>query len=119
LAPSRDFAEVDEALVDQPLVDRLHAHELGTDLVEHRGDRLLDALAAEAQRIAVAQLVRLVLARRCPGRHGRTGECAVVERHLDLDRRVAPRVEDLACADLLDDRHRCSVPRIPSICPPA
>ena len=108
----RRAVEVDEALVDQPLVDRLHAHELGTDLVQHRGDGLLDALAAEAQRVAVAQLVRLVLARRRARWHRRAGQCAVVERNLDLDRRIAPRVEDLACADLLDDRHRCSIPRI-------
>ena len=55
---------------------------------------------------------RLVLARGRARRHGRAGQCAVVERDLDLDRRVAPRVEDLACPDLLDDRHHCSVPRI-------
>ena len=34
-----------------------------------------------------------------------------VERHLDLDRRVSPRVEDLACVDALDRRHgRGSLP---------
>ena len=40
------------------------------------------------------------------GGHGGTGERAVVEGHLDLDRGVASGIEDLACADEFDGRHR-------------
>ena len=109
-APSRDLSGVPSrstsALVDQPLVDGLHAGQLGADLVEDGGDGLLDALAAEPQRVAVAQLDRLVLAGRRPGGHRGPGQRPVVQGDLDLDRRVPSRVEDLAGADLLDDRHQ-------------
>ena len=39
------------------------------------------------------------------GRNGGTGHGAVDEGHLDLDGRIAARVENFARGDLLDDGH--------------
>ena len=96
--------EVEQRLVDEALVVGAQPDDRGRDLVEHRLDGLLDALAAVAGG-AVAQLDRLVLARRRAGRHRGPGERSVDQGHLDLDRRVAAGVEDLAGSDLLDDGH--------------
>ena len=52
--------------------------------------------------LAVAQLDRLVLARRGAGRDRGAAERARVEADLDLDRRVPARVEDLAAVDVDD-----------------
>jgi hypothetical protein len=67
-----------------------------------RGDGVEDALAAVARGVAVAELDRLVGAGRRPD-----GTMARPDRrrrrgHVDLDRRVAARVEDLAADDVLD-----------------
>src|SRR5437870_273107 len=69
------------------------------------GDRLGDLAVAVADRgphaltqvlrAAVAQLGRLELAGGGAGRHGRPPHRAGPQREFDLDRRVAPRVEDL------------------------
>ena len=61
------------------------------------------ALAAVARLVAVAQLDRLVGAGRRARRHGRPADRAVGEDDVDLDRRVAARVEDLARVDDVDD----------------
>ena len=54
--------------------------------------------------VAVAQLDGLVGAGRGAGRDGGPADRAVGEDDVDLDRRVAPRVEDLAGVDVVDDR---------------
>ena len=69
------------------------AHRLG-DLAVDVGDRLGDALAA-ARLAAVAQLERLVHAGRRARGHRRAARRARLEADLDLDGRVAARVEDL------------------------
>ncbi len=63
-----------------------------------------DPLAAEA-RAAVAQLDRLVLARRRARRHRGPAGGAGVEDHLDLDGRVATGIEDLTADDGDDVAH--------------
>ena len=100
----RRAVEVDQRLVDQPLVVGAQPDDRGRDLVEHGLHRFLDALTAVAG-TAVAQFHRLVLAGRRARRHRGTGERAVQQGHFDLDRRVAAGVEDLAGSDLLDDGH--------------
>ncbi len=73
----------------------------------------------------VAQLHGLELAGRGAGGNSGAPGGLRVERHLDLDRRVSPRVEDLACVDALDRRHgrgslpgpRCSRPARGSAAP--
>ena len=89
-----------------PLLAGVEADQLGADLVEDGVDRLLDALAEVALLVAVAALDRLEGAGGGAGGHRRAGDGAVVEGHLDLDRRVAARVEDLAGAYCLDGGHR-------------
>src|SRR5260370_14807349 len=71
--------------------------------------RFEHALAAVAALVAVAQLDRLVGAGRCPRWHGRPPQLARLEDHVDLDRRVAARIEDLSAMDTGDaGRHMSS-----------
>ena len=96
--------ELVHGLVDDPLVVGVQALDGGTDLLDHRVDGLLDALA-QVPVAAVAQLDRLELAGGRAARHGGPAERAVVEQDLDLDSGVAARVEDLARADSFDGCH--------------
>ncbi len=108
MAPSRDLSgravEIQQGLIDQPLIVGGQADDRRGDLVENGLHGLLDALAAVTG-AAVAQLHRFVLAGRRTRRHRCPGERAVGQGHLDLDRRVATGVEDLAGSNLLDDGH--------------
>ena len=112
LAPSRDLfggaVELDQASGRAPPCSAASGADerLGDVAVDVR-DRLRDALARPGV-AAVAQLGRLELAGRGARRHRGAAAGAGVERHLDLDRRVAPRVEDLARVYALD-RRPCSV----------
>ena len=65
-------------------------------------DRLQDALAEVASLVAVTQLKRFKLARRCARRRCRTTEAAVLQDDIDFHRRVAARVNDFACMDAFD-----------------
>ena len=69
------------------------------DDVDDVVDGRQDALAAVAALVAVAQLDRLVGAGGGARRDGRPADGAVVEDDVDLDGRVAARVEDLAGVD--------------------
>src|SRR5262249_20528751 len=73
-------------------------------LAVHVGDRLGDALA-DPLLATVAQLDRLELTGR--GTRGNRGDAARagLQRHLDLDRRVAPGIEDLTGVDGGDRAH--------------
>jgi len=62
-------------------------------------DRLAHPLAAVAFLVAVAQLDRLMGAGRGTGRHHRGRARSATERHVDGDRRIAARIEDLAGRD--------------------
>jgi hypothetical protein len=97
--------------VDEPLLAGLEAEQLRADLVEHGVDRVLDALAQVAALVAVAQLQRLVGAGGGPGGHRGTGDGAVVQTDLDLDGRIAARVEDLAGYEAFNGGHVCSLVR--------
>src|SRR5581483_3748854 len=55
--------------------------------------------------VAVAQLDRLALAGGSAGRHRRAAPRAGLQLHLDLDRGIAARVENLARIDAGDRRH--------------
>jgi hypothetical protein len=97
--------ELEHPAVDLALVERVHTHQL-------RRDDLVDvaacgqhALPPVALLVAVTELERLVLSGGRAGRDRGTSEGAVVEVHVDLDGRVAPRVEDLARTDGADGRH--------------
>ena len=66
---------------------------------------LADALAQPARLVPVAFFDRLMGAGRRARRHRRAAEAAVLQRHLDLHRRVAPAVEDLAGVDVENRGH--------------
>ena len=90
-------------VVDGRLVGRVHAQDLRSDLVVHVGDSAEDALA-HVPITLVAQLDGLIRARRRTARHRRAVQLAA--RHdVDLDRRVAARVEDLARLHGVDGGH--------------
>ena len=79
--------------------DGIEAVERRGDRLGHVGDRPEHALAAEPRRVAVAQLDRLVGTGRGAGRHRRPTDRAVGQDDVDLDGRVAARIEDLAGVD--------------------
>ena len=101
----RGAVEVEQGLVDQPLLVDVVPDDLLVDVLQDRGDRLLDTLAAVPGLVAVAQFDGLELAGGRARGHGRPGDGVVVEQNLDLDSGVAARVEDLAGADGLDGGH--------------
>ena len=107
----RRAVEIDHRLVDGDLVLRLHAADMIEDLAVDRRDGLGDALAEELGFVAVAQLDRLVRAGRGARRHRGAAHRAVLEHHVDLDRRIAPAVEDLA-GDDIDDRGHARAPDV-------
>ena len=93
----------------------VEAADLLGDLAVDVGDGSGDALAAEAI-TAVAQLDRLVLAGRRAARHGRPPRRPAGEHDVDLDRRVAPRVEDLPALHVHDLTHGSATVVVPSEC---
>jgi len=105
---ARRTVEVHQGLVDQSLVVGGQADHRRGDRVEHPLDRLLHTLAAVA-RAAVAQLDGLVLAGGGPGGDRRACRGSVDQGDLDLDGRIAARIEDLAGGDLFDDGHGLSL----------
>src|SRR5581483_3372307 len=101
----RGAVQVDEGGVHAPLVQGLHALDGAGDLVvdvAHGGGHAL----AHPGRAAVPQLDRLELPGGRPRGHDGAPLGPRVEEDLDLDGGVAPGVEDLAGADVLDITHR-------------
>ena len=90
--------EVEHSLVDILLAGGVHPEQRRGDRVADMTQRLLHALSAEPG-LVVAQLDRFAGPGGGAGGHGRPTETTPGEEHLDLDCRVAPRVEDLAGAD--------------------
>jgi hypothetical protein len=100
----RRAVERDQGLVDGNLVFRLHA---GDGIENLRVDRLHGAAHALAAitLAAVAALDRLVRAGRGAGRHRGAADDAVFQQDIDLDGRIAARVEDFACNNVGDRGH--------------
>ena len=104
--------ELAQQRVDDALRHRVEAVEGVGDLAVDEADGVLDTLAAVAV-AAVAQLDGFVLAGRRAARHGGTPGGAGVEDDLDLDGRVAARIEDLAADDFDDLTHGSATYRSP------
>ena len=99
---------LDEQQVDLALVDGVHAHQRVGDLAVDVLHRLEDALAAPGL-APVAQFDRFEAARRGARRHRGPAHRPARELHLDLDRRVAARIQDLPSEHAEDNGHRfCS-----------
>ncbi len=105
----RRAVELDQRAVQAGLVEHVVARDRRGDLAVDVRDRLRHALA-EVGVAAVAQLGRLELAGRGAGRDGRAAVRAGAQRELDLDGRVAARVQDLAGVDGLDLAQALSAP---------
>src|SRR5919112_278368 len=73
--------EVEHRLVDQPLLGRLEPDQRRAEVVEHRRDGLLDALAAVALGVAVPPLHGLEGTGGRTRGDGRAGDRPVVQRH--------------------------------------
>ncbi|MPM30051.1 hypothetical protein SDC9_76593 [bioreactor metagenome] len=105
LALVRGAVEFEHGLVEEALLGGLEAQQLGGDLLDDVLDGLQDALAAVARIVAVTQLDGLELPGRSAGRDVGAALGVVVEDDLDLDSRVAARVENLAGVDEFDACH--------------
>ena len=106
----RGAVELDQPAVESGLLRRLHAEDGAADLAACVRDRLRDALAAPG-RVAVAQLDRLVHARRRSRRNRGPTRGTRLEPHVDLDGRVPPRIEDLSGQHVGDAGHSASFAR--------
>src|SRR5262249_60672297 len=96
--------EADQRAVQAGLVGRVAPGDRLRDLAVDVGDRVAHALAGPGA-AAVAQLGGLELAgRSARGHRGAPGH-AGAQPQLDLDGRVAARVEDLPALDAFDLRH--------------
>ena len=102
---ARRPVQVDQRLVDQPLVVGLVAEQFRLDLVDDALDRPGHALAA-VLRVAVPELDRLERAGRGPARHPRPAYGPVVQRYLDLESRVTAGIQDLPGMDRFYGGHR-------------
>ena len=101
----RGAVQVEHLLVDQPLPVGFVAEQLVGQLVLDVADRLLDTFAQVATLVAVTQLDRLEGAGGRPGRDRGAADRAVVQADLDLDGRIASRVQDLPGDDHFDGGH--------------
>ena len=93
-----------ERRVEHALIGGVEAGDRLADLAVHVRDRVLHALAAVAD-LAVAELDRLVRAGAGSARDRGPAPGPADELDLDLDGRVAARVEDLPPGDVIDDAH--------------
>ena len=96
--------ELAQQRVDHPLRHGIEAIEGLGDLAVDEADRRLHAFAAVAV-AAITQLDGLVFAGRGAAGHGGPSGRSGVEEDLDLDGRVATRIEDLAADDFDDLTH--------------
>ena len=100
--------ELDHDAIDERLVTGVRALELLGDLSVDVRDGLAHALAAVALLVAVPQLQGLAGSRRGARGHAGAPRRSAGQENLDFERRVAARVEDLACVDAFDrEAHAC------------
>ena len=100
----RGAVEIAQELVEPALVGGVEAGQALSDLAIDGGDRLPHALAAVA-RPAISELMRLMRPGRGAGGHRGAAMLAVLQDHVDLDRRVAAAVENFPAEDGGDGGH--------------
>src|SRR5687768_16414365 len=96
--------ELDHEAVDGALV-HWHPLQRGGELPVDVPDSPGDAFPQEAFGVAIPQLQRLALPGGRARRHRGTPCRAAIEGHLDFDRRITARIENLAAVDRLDLQH--------------
>src|SRR6185437_4586497 len=100
---------LDQASVEPRLIARIASQE---SLLEHAVgvlDGLLNAFAAEARLVAIAQLHGLARSCRSARGDGGTPQRARIEQHIGFDRGVTAGIDDLARADVGDSAHGVGV----------
>ena len=100
----RGAVEVEQRLVDQPLlvgVEPMTAGAISSSTASTAFSTPLPPYRAPPSRSSTASCSPV----EAPDGTAARAKRAVDQGHLDLDRRVAPGVEDLAGSDLLDDGH--------------
>src|SRR3989304_5279570 len=97
--------KLDEKTVDEDLLGRVLADELGGDLIQDVRARAPDAFAPVPRGVGVAKLDRLVLPGRGSRRHRGATHGSVLESHLGLAGGGAARVQNLPRLDGRDRRH--------------
>jgi hypothetical protein len=100
----RGAVQIQQGLIDHPLLVGGDADDLRRDHLQHALNRLGDALAAVAV-ATVAQFHGLVLTGGRARWNGGPREAAIGEHQFHLDRGITTRIEDLPCAYLDDFRH--------------
>ena len=101
----RRAVEGDHRLVDLELILGVEPGHRIEDVAIDGLDRSQDALAAEPALVAVAQLHGFARSGRGARRNGGPAHGAVLENHIDLDRRIAAAVEDFTGDDVDDCSH--------------
>src|SRR5204863_8541838 len=109
----RCAVEIEHRVIDRDLIFGGHALEARRDHFVHVLHRLEYAFAAEALGVAVAQLHRLVLARRGATRHRRGAARAAGQCDVGFDRGIASGIENLARVDRDHSAHGGSNPTAP------
>ena len=97
--------EFDHRLVDRHLLLGLEAQQRAGDLAVDALDRAENALALVALGVAIALFHGFAGSRRGARGHGGAAKGAVFQRHIDLDRGIAARIEDFAGVDVNDLGH--------------
>jgi hypothetical protein len=97
--------EVEKRAIDERLLGSVETDDRLGNFRVHELHGLQHALAAVTSLVAVAQLDRLERAGGGAGRDRSAADGAVVQAHLDLDGRVATRVENLPGDDRFDGGH--------------
>jgi len=103
--------ELDHYGIDLSLIFGLEAFDRFGNLAIHRIDGVVHALAAPAALIAVAALHRLARTGRSARWDRGAAEAAILQRHVDLDRRIAATVDHGTGVDV-DDRCHKDFPRL-------
>ncbi len=105
LALVRSPVEGDQRRVETRLIRGVCAEKLGGNDLADVGDGLEDALAAVLGLVAIAQLDRFVGPGGCARRDAGAPDRTIDQDDVDLDGRVAARIEDLSGFDGLDAGH--------------
>ena len=98
---------LDHGSIHHALILGLKAQQRLADLAVDVGHGVLRTLAQIAVLVTVTQLNRFESSRRGTRGDGGAAEGTVVEDNLDLNRRIAARIQDLTSVHIDDNAHTC------------
>src|SRR5206468_121724 len=91
--------ELDQFMINLRLVASIPALENRRNFVVYVGNSLPHTLATEAALIAITQFPCFVFARTCPAWHGGSSQHAAFKAHIDLNCRIAARIQNFTRMD--------------------